>query len=158
MSLFWLPACNQMCSQNNSTECAAISKPKVHPSSLLSGSSSCCCPYLSGVGRGAATPQLCSADHARKGVCGPKLSSPRALQVSAAGSLIKATLLVLTHVFPLLSCPFLQSASCTKLLFPSLQCRPKAVSHIREAAPVLASDKDCYLHWLRRGFHPCAHQ
>lgn len=97
-------------------------------------------------------------DHTRKGMCGPKPCSSRAPQVAVAGSLIKATLLVLTHLFPLPSCPFLQSAPCTKPLFPGLHCRPKAASHTRGAAPVLASGKDRYLHWLRRGFHPPARQ
>lgn len=100
------------------------------PSSLLSHSSSCCCPHLSGERKGAATPQFCSVDRTRKSMCGPNPSSPRALQVAVAGSLIKATLLMLTHGFPLPSCPFPQPSSCTKSLFPGLQCRPKAVSYI----------------------------
>lgn len=98
------------------------------PSFLLSHSGSCCCPHLSAERRGAATPQFFPVDHTRKSICGPNPSLPRALQVAEAGLLIKATLLMLTHGFSLPSCPFLQPF-CKKSLFPSLQCRPKAVSH-----------------------------
>lgn len=77
---------------------------------------------------------------------------------SPANGHCSASVLMLTHVFASPSCPLLQSASCTKWLFPSLQHRPKAASHIQDAAPALAIDKAHYLHWLRRCFHPCTHQ
>lgn len=135
-----------------------------HSQALLSRSNPCSHSCLPREGRGAATPQLCSVDHVWKGVCGSKPSSPRGgftRQLHPASGSSR----VIDQSHPAASCISLAVLPispillpCTKLLYQCLECTPRAVPHTRDRAPVLAGDKDCYLHWLGRGFHPCAHQ
>lgn len=93
---------SEMCSQNSSTEYAARSQPEARLSWSNPYSHSC----LLGDGRGSPATQLCSVDHSHPH---PEVASAESftLPVPAAGSLIKATVLLI--VFPLLACPFLQS-------------------------------------------------
>lgn len=151
---------SEMCSQNSSTEYAATSQPKAQASSALQEQS--LLPFLPAWGGEGELQHPISALGITAGkVCvdhlHPEVASPESftLQVAAAGSLIKAT--VLLALFPFLSCPFLQSWFFVCCFITAWSADPGLTPHLGQG-PSPSGDKDCHLHWLGRGFHPCAHQ